>query len=272
MKIFAWTKKFSKKLHSFDIAFVALAIGILAIFYFAFRRQTVFITIRAKMEIKNELAIGYVVGDKEVDELGRTVAQIESVESYIISPNLVGVYLDIRLKTVFNPRTGVYSSKGKDILFGETITVAFTKSRFKGVIVDLPGLSETLHITNKKTTVKARTNYDSRQFSDIYGIPDYLADSLKAGDTVTDTRGNVLAKILDVTITPAKRTVVTSNGQPFVVDDPELKDVSYTIELESKEVYGNLYMFDFKPLLIGESIPFYARHTSLWPTITEIIK
>lgn len=272
MNISAFIKKLGKKLHPFDILFITATVIALIVFYFVFKRETVFITIRAKMIDKDEYTIGYINGDKEVDDLGRTVSEIVNVDSYKVSPFQQAVYLDIKLKVTYNPRTGVYSAKGKDILFGETFTFAFSKARFKGTIVDLPGLSKALKILDKKTIVKAQIRYEDRSFSDIYGVPEFFADAVKNGDTVVDTKGNILATILDVKKNPAKRVFVTSGGQSTIIDDPVLKDVYFTVELATKEVNGKLYMFDYKPMLIGESIPIYTRHAALWPTITDIIE
>src|SRR3972149_1095874 len=266
MKLLEVIKRFTKKLHPFDIVFIAVAVAALVAFYLIFKRQTVFITIRAKMTDRDEFTIGYVIGDKEVDELGRTISEIVNVESYKISPFQSTVYLDINLKVTYNPRTRVYSARGKDILFGETFTFEFSKSRFKGIIVDLPGLSEALKIKTGKTIVKAQVRYDNREFSDVYGVPGFFANAVKVGDTVVDTEGNILAKILDVKVTPAKRIFITNSGYPVTIDDPQLKDIYFTIELASKEIYGKLYMFDYKPLLIGESIPIYTKNVALWPT------
>ncbi len=272
MKISPVIKNVTKKIRLFDVTFIAIAIISLIIFFLVFKRETVFITIRAKMIDNDEFTIGYVLGDKEIDEIGRTISEIVNIDSYKVGPFEQAVYLDIKLKVTYNPRTKIYSTKGKDILFGESFSFAFSKARFKGKIVDVPGLSEALQTTNKKTVVKAQVRYENRSFSDISGVPEFFADAVKKGDTVVDTKGNILATILDIKITPAKRVVVTSNGQSIIIDDPVLKDVYFTIELATKEVYGKLYMFDYKPLLIGESIPVFTRHAALWPTITDIIE
>ena len=95
---------------------------------------------------------------------------------------------------------------------------------------------------------------------------------VKKGDIVTDSKDNVLIKILDVSIQSAKRLVVSSSGQPFLVDDPYLKDVYYTIELATKEVDGKTYMFDYIPVLINTAVPINMNTVSIWPTITEIIQ
>jgi hypothetical protein len=220
----------------------------------------------------DEVMTGFTVGDTEKDELGRVVSTIVNIESYKTQPNEQVIYLDINTKVTYNPRRNIYSTQGKNIAFGELFTYSFSKVHFRGIVVDLPGLSSALHIKSTKTIVKAQVRDNSRQFSDVYGIPGYLADAFKVGDTVVDTRGNVLAKILEITTLPAQRVVITSEGQPVVISDPELKDMYFVIELATKEINGKKYMFDYLPVLIGENIPFYTQKADIWPTITEIVK
>ena len=63
-------KSVVKKLNVLDVAFIAIALFILVVFFLVFKRQTVFITIRAvQMNYDSESAGGYVVGDKEKDEI-----------------------------------------------------------------------------------------------------------------------------------------------------------------------------------------------------------
>jgi len=273
----------SKKLHPIDMAFMGIALLSLIIFYFVFKRDVKFITIRVKVadnatvlqafhSPSDEFMTGFIVGDTEKDELGRVVSKIVNVESYKTQPNQQVIYVDINTKVTYNPNRGVYSAQGKDVVFGESFTFSFSKVHFKGIVVDLPGLSSALHIKVTKTIVRAQVRYENRQFSDIYGVPSYMAGAFKVGDTVVDTRGNVLAKILELTTVPAKRVVFTSEGQPVEVSDPELKDMYLVIELVTKEVNGKIYMFDYLPVLIGETIPIYTQRADILPTITEIVK
>lgn len=270
LKLLQVLKKFTTRSYAFDAVFIALAIFALAIFYFTFKRQVVFITVRAKMIENDSFAVGYGIGDKERDALGRTVSEIVNVYTYKTGLNETSVFLDIKLKATYDPKTKVYTTKGRDILFGESLTIAFTKARFKGFIVDLPGLSESLRIHEKKVIITAQNRDDSRQFSDTYGVPSYLATALRPGDAMTDAQGNVIAKILDVSVVPAKRVVISENGLSTIINDLDLKDVFYTIELSTKEVNGKLFMHDYAPLFIGTILPFNARNVAIWPTVTEI--
>jgi len=276
------TKKILGGLALTDWIFVCFGAVLLLSFYLFFRREVIFITARfkvtdenilyAKTTPNNEFTTSFMVGDTERDELGRVVSEIIGVESYKTVPEQHVVYLDIKLKSVYNPRKKQYSVRGKNIIFGESFTFSFTKVRFKALVVDFPGFRDPQGIKFKKTIVKTQLRYDSRGFSDVYGVPNFVAAAVKKGDIVTDSKDNVLIKILDVSIQSAKRLVVSSSGQPFLVDDPYLKDVYYTIELATKEVDGKTYMFDYIPVLINTAVPINMNTVSIWPTITEIIQ
>jgi hypothetical protein len=114
--------------------------------------------------------------------------------------------------------------------------------------------------------------YADRDFSDIYGIQDHLANKIKAGETITNSNGEEMVKILKVDIKPAKRTVISSSGTPYVVSDPLLKDVFLELEVNTKEVNNKEFMFFDLPFLVGSTVPINLKHISFWPTITEIIR
>lgn len=273
-------KKFHK-LHTIDIIFICIAIILLGFFYLYFKREIVSIMIRVRV-VEDSVAYGgtlandqsataFVVGDTEKDELGRTISEITRVDSYRMTPDQEAIYLDIKTQATYSPRKGTYTLRGEDISYGQILPFSFSKAQFRGVIVDVPGLQGALHIKNGTSLVKAQYTQDLIDPSYGEGVPEFVATALKQGDLITNSRGEVLAKILDVTITPAKRTVETAVGQVLIVDDPELKDVYYTIQLSTKRVNGNTYMFDYIPVSIGEKIPLYTSKITVWPTITEIL-
>jgi hypothetical protein len=212
------------------------------------------------------------VGDSEKDELGRTEAEITSVDSYKTNQAGQVVYLDIRLKAIYNPRTQQYSLKGKNLIFGEFFDFSFRKAHVRALVVDFPGLRDSHNVTETKTIVKTQVRDASRSFSDTYGIPDYLAQGIKTGDAVRNSKGNLMAKVLDVQVLPAKRMVVSTSGQPFMIDDPYLKDVYCTIELSTIKVGGKAYMFDYLPVVVGAIVPFNTDTISVWPTIIQIVE
>jgi hypothetical protein len=265
-----------------DLIFIGLALTFVFGFYFLFKRQQRSIMVRFKVTDEkvlyattkptNEYALGFVVGDVEKDELGRVRAEIVDVESYAYDPETMVVYLDVRLKAIYNPRKNIYSLKGKNLVFGESFTFSFSKVHFDGIVVDFPGFQEGEEIKIGTKTVRGQLRYAERAFSDIYGVPDYVAQAVRAGDTVKDRNGNELAKVLKVETLPAQRTVVTDLGRVIKTTDPVLQDVYYTFELRTKTVDGKTFVFDYVPLAVDQVINLNFDTISIWPTITEIIE
>lgn len=276
------SKLLLRKITLFDWIFIVLSAIALVFFYLFFKRDVTYITARFKVTDENilyatsspgnEFASSFRVGDTEKDELGRTISEIVGVEAYKTIPEQQKIYLDIKLKAIYNPRTNQYTVRGKNILFGESLTFSFTKVRFKALVVDFPGFRDQADEETKKTIVKTQVRHESRGFSDVYGVPSFLADAVNKDDEVIDSKGNVLIKVIDKTVKPARRLVVNNSGQPFIVDDPYLKDVYYTLEISTREINGATYMFDYIPVLINSVVPMNFKSVSVWPTITEIVK
>ncbi|MBI4065114.1 DUF4330 family protein [Candidatus Gottesmanbacteria bacterium] len=281
MKLPARFSSIFKNLGSFDILFVAISIVLIAGIYVIFKREVVYITVRFKVTDENilyagssprdEYALRFVIGDKEIDELGRVSSEIVGIESYKTDTDHTVTYLDIKLRAIYNPRKNLYTIRGKQITFGESIPFYFSNVKVTGLVMDFPGFAGYKDMKTGTTTVRAQLRWDSREFSDIYGVPSFMAYSLRPGDTVKDSKNNILAKILDVQVLPAKRTIVTSSGNSFLTNDPDLKDVYYTIELTTKTSKDRVYMFDYIPVQIGTSVPLNIKTVSVWPVITEIV-
>ncbi len=280
MKIFHNVRTLLSKVKTFDIFFIVLAILAVFTFYIFFKRETTFITIRIKVTDENalyantlpgnEYTSSFKIGDTERNELGNVIAEIVNIETYKKSSIDNVVYLDVRLQATYNPRKKVYSFRGKQATYGESFIFSFSKVRVKGLVVDFPGFRDEKSITKGKTVVVAQLRYDSRYYSDVYGVPSYLAYSIKKNDQVTNSKGEVWAKVLDVTVKPAQRSVPNINGQIVQSSDSELFDVFYAIELSTYELSNELYTFDFVPVIIGQTLPLNFKQVAVFPTITKI--
>lgn len=268
------------KISTIDIFVIIVCIVIIGIFYIVFNRYVTTVVVRfkitddsplyAKTLPGNEYASHFMVGDTEKDELGRTISEIVGIESYKINPDQTVVYLDIKMKAVYNPRKKQYSSQGKNIAFGETFLFSFSKIKFRALAVDFPGFLDKKTIKPTKTIIRAQLRDSSRYFSDTYGIQPFIANAVKKNDIVTNSKGDILLKILDVSIKPATRTII-NNTNAYQQLDPELKDVYYTIELSTKRLDDQMYMFDYQLVLIGALVPINLPTVSVFPTITEIL-
>lgn len=268
-----------KRLSFWDKLLLATFFLLGATFVVFFRREIRHVTTTFKVTDKDvlyaitnpqeEFANAFTVGDTERNEFGQVISEIMSVNAYRVNPGNQVVYLEIRLKTVYNFRKNQYSMKGKPVIFGQSFVFNFSNVSFQAIVTTPPGFKQV--IGENKLLVKARLRDESREFSDTYGVPDYVAGAVKAGDTMKDSAGKVLAQVKDVQVKPARRTVVVSTGRSVVIEDLDLKDVFFTIELTVKEVAGKKYMLDFIPVLVNQRIPLNLENISLWPVITEVL-
>jgi hypothetical protein len=230
-------KNLTKKISFFDILSGLLIVFVLFVILIFFRREVKTIVVKVKVTDENplyantlpgnEFSYAFFPGDSENDELGRKISEIVSVDKYMLNPDRQVVYLNLKIKTTYNPRKKTYTYLGKTIAFGESYNFTFSKVRFTGLVVDFPGFQEGSKKVKRTRIVNTQLRWDNREFSDTYGVPNYIADSIKEGLFVKNSSNEILAVIRDVKIAPAKRTIITNYNQPISVLDPELKDVFY---------------------------------------------
>ncbi len=265
------------KLSLMDGILLGLVLTVLVVIIVFSKREVKFTTIRLKITDEEilyaaaspavEYANSFIVGDSEKNELGQKTAEITRIEAYNTAPSKKVVILDISVKATYNPRKNQFSLKGKAINYGSSLSFNFEKVKVKGLVVDFPEFDGAVPVKEHKVVVKTQLRWENRAFSDVYGVPDYVARSVKVGDVVTDSQGKVLAKILEVKTQPAQRTLF-SNGNAVLVNDPLLKDVFYTIELSTKVINDRMYMYDFLPVQIDQAVPLNFAQISLFPVIT----
>lgn len=268
-----------KKISIIDAVAIAICIVVLSAGYFMFKRKVEPIIMRVKITDDNalyaktlpgeEFANSFIVGDTEKDEAGRVVSEITSVDAYKVKSDQTVVYLNIKTNAVYNPNNNTYTIQGKNVAFGETFLFSLSKVKFRGLVVDFPGFRDQGVVKQTKTIVLAQLRDSSRFYSDTYGVAPYLANAVKKNDAVTNSKREVLLKVLDVSVKPAMRTI-TNNARTYQALDPELKDVFYTIELTTKQLNGQVYMFDYQPVIIGALVPINLPTVSVFPTIIEI--
>ena len=122
----------------------------------------------------------------------------------------------------------------------------------------------------KKLIVRAQLQDVQRAYSDTYGVPNYIAQAVTSGNVVTDSNGVVLAKVLNVEILPAKRTIVTSSNTSMTITDQELRDVFYTLEVNAFKYGDRYYLYDYIPITIGQQLPLNFPFINILPTVVDI--
>jgi len=268
-----------KKISLIDVILGLTLILGLIFFILFFRRQNTFINIRVKVTDPNVLyltrkpddqyAHAFLIGDTEKNEIGEETAKIINIDKFRSESQQQTLYLELSLKANYNPRRGIYTVKGRPIVFGQPMTFTFSNVKVEALVVDYPGFRSDAQAGS--LVVKAQLRYESRDFSDVVGVPAYLANSVKKGDKVFNSKGETLAEILEVDIKPAKRIIISQAGKSIAIQDQELKDVYLTIKIKTLEVDGMKYVYDYLPILIGNSLPLNFKDVSIWPTITEIL-
>ena len=276
-------KKIKKKVILSQIIdlFILIVIGFVFFFLIFFlRRKQELITFKLKVTDRdvlfsnvnpwNSYVQAFSEGDTERNELGKVVAEIQKVFTIEENPHKQSVYLEIKLKATYNPRSKKYSFRSRPIIYGQPFIFEFSNVKVEGIVVDFPGFLDGSSIKKYKKLIRVQVIEEERSFSDVYGIRDFKANGVNIGDEIIDSDGEVLIKVVDREIYPAKRTIFTDSGRSYVASDLQLKDVFLTLEVQVKEINGRAYVLDFVPLYLGGVLPLNFENISLWPTIIEI--
>jgi hypothetical protein len=253
--------KHLKKITYFDIG-VGIIVIILAFSgYLFFKRDVQYITIRVKITDREILyantqpadwyANRFVVGDSEKDALGRTITEIVGVENYSVGTNKKALYIDMKIKAVYDKRTKTYSARGKTVAFGTPMRFYLSKVIFDGIVTEFPESTQLYKITTTTVTVLAR------------GLEPSVAEKIKTGDKILDSNGTTLAEIIELEATPAERVTTTVGGDLLLRFDPLYKDVHMKISMRTKILEQDFYVLDNIPLKVGVSLPLSLNNVSL---------
>lgn len=269
MQPFNILKQIFKKLTIFDIILTSVFLLFILGFFFFFSRKAEFIDLRvtvtdqdvlyANTFPRNWYADRFEVGDAELDTLGRKNVEITSVEKFNITPNRKVIYLDLKARATYDTRTKLYYIKGKSLVFGRSIQFNLGKVTFHGLVTEFPG-SET------KQQVKI-----GKAFLTTIGrmLEPSLASSVRVGDKIYNSKGALLAEVLDVTVRPAEQVTTTEAGNLLLRYNPLLKDLILKVAIPTKTVNNETFMFDNLVIKVGEIVPLNFEKASLFPTITE---
>ncbi len=273
-------KNFIKRLRISPVDIFALiffGIILITVFLFFYRKGE-YVTIRVKV-ITNETGIytrvyppswfanRFEIGDKEIDALGRTNAEIINIDRYNISSDRVATFLDIKLKATYNSRTKQYTTKGKTLTYGTPLQFAFSKIAFDSFVTETPQKTKK-NDDAKYVTVVARdrgidTILDKTVEPEVY-------QSIKKGDRIYNSNKTLLAEVLEVSLVPAVRVTQTNMGILTLQQDPLYNNIVLTLSVRTNTINGELYMFDTQPLKIGERIPLNFSHALIAPVIIKI--
>lgn len=258
------------KLSWFDIALGSgIAIFTLIFFLFFYRRNE-FVTIKIKVTNQDALrqesrlsnwswyANRFEVGDGESDAIGRKITEIVGIERFKVAPDKDAVYLDLRVKALYDSRNKLYSARGKTLVFGTPLRFYLSKVTFDGIVTEFPGSDFQKNFKIGTAMISTLGRH----------VEPAIVNSVKAGDSIYNSNGTLLAEIKDVEVTPAETVVTTNSGNVLLRYNPLFKDIKVSVKVRTKTIYGETFIFDDMPLKVGETLPLNFTHISIFPMIT----
>ena len=259
-----------KKINPFDMFMIIVSISILVGFFFFFYRRAEYITIRVKvtnqevlyatMLPKNSYARHFSKGDVERDAVGRIITEVLDVESYPVNQENHVVYLSLKVRSTYDTRTQTYSARGKTLMYGTPIRFNLNSVTFDGFVTQVPNTS----VSHKKKVMRV-------QAVSRYMEPS-ISEAVKAGDTIINSRNEVLIKITNVRIEPAMQITTNVSGDLLERKNPYFKDIYVDMEVLVDEFNNNdIIMLDEIKFQVGAVIPFSNNDYTIYPMIEKIL-
>ena len=208
-------------------------------------------------------------GQMEKDGLGKVQAEVLDVFSYDNNPSHKTVYLNLRIKAVYNRATNAYTYNGTPVLICSTIKLNFNNVFANSLVTNVQGFPD--NVIDKKLIVEARIFEDNVVFPGTEGTKEFIANAVQKGDIVYDNNGNELIKILDKKSVPAEITVTTSDGRVIKKIDPLKKDVTFNLEIVVKKINDKYFFLGNIPILINQPVPINLPTVSVFPYVTKIL-
>ncbi len=270
--------KLVKKFNWIDLILLLIIVIIGGVVLFSFYRKAEYVNIKVKVTDQEVLtaknlplnwyADKFEVGDVEKDLIGKNLTEIKSIESYNTDSLHKTVYLNLKVRAVYDSRTKLYSAKGKSLIFGMPLRFNFSKITCDTIVTDFPNsqFSDNYHEDYATATGIIRA-YDSPVAKPIEPA---ILISINKGDKIFDSNNQLLAEVLEINVNPAQQVVQTINGDLLLKYNPLFKDATIKVKLKTKTYKNEIYMFDNIPLKIGERIPLNFNKVSVFPSIIAI--
>jgi hypothetical protein len=289
-KIYRFVIEKSRKLKWIEMLGISIFFFILMIaFLFLTRRsEDVIITVRllnsnsapALYNFPRQLFIENLKkGLKEKSQLGDTIVEVLDVNRYPSSDVNQDVFVNLKLRSIYNRQTGQYSYDNLPLLIGDYRTFHLQDVIFSGVIIDINTTGKLREqkkflVTGFLDPVNNNNLAQNQQVTvlngiGVDGIKNYFADQVKPGLKINDSNGQVVAEITSVSKTVGKITSI-QDGHFVTVDDPTTKRVEMDLDILADKV-GDSYFFQREQSLnIGKSIILSFENLRTILTITSI--
>lgn len=244
-------KRYSK-LNLF-IVFVLLLGGVSFLYFFYYRVRTqvniyVAVTLLRPPNLPTQAPFNWVpywigegihIGDRDVTPLGGVTAIV--VEKETSEGPAYGQYVYLLLEArVVKDRSGVYLFKNKPLSTGGVIDLKLTTTQLQGLITYVGKEPPKYEYKTITLTVKSRE------------VEPWVADNLKIGSAILNSKGEIIAKVIDRKVTPAEVRVDTAGGSAVVSYDKRKRDLEITVEVSAKKIDSVFYFSEIQKIKTNE--------------------
>lgn len=220
----------------------------------------------------------FVPGLEGKDAFGRLEAKILSVDSYphpkdTLYGRIQTVFVTVKVASVYNAKRGTYKYKGTTMQMGDWMRIDIGPVTVEGVITDVNGQyakakPETIRV---KAQLKTEDPRAGSEFANTTGVDPFVANGITVGDTMTDTNGTVIAKIVDKQTNPARTVVTDLYGHIFELPNPRKVDVYLVVDIQVRKIGDALYFLSEEPVKVNSRLPLFLNAIDIEPRITEIV-
>ena len=198
-------------------------------------------------------------GDREISPLGQFSAEVIDKTAY--KDRLYGNYVHLVLRTrVTRNRAGIYLYKNKPLKAGSFIELNLPKADSNAMVMSV---GESVPVYKYKKIV----------FRSVFReIEPWMADMLKVGSLIKNSKGQTVARLADKEVRLAEVPAETSSGSIAVSQNRLKRDMFTTVELLAQTVNGDYYFRDVDRIRVNENIYISWSEGELYHHINEIIK
>jgi hypothetical protein len=196
-------------------------------------------------------------GAVEYDVLRKPLVQIIDIEKYG-HDNRKFTWIKAKLKVTKNIRTGTLSFRQYPLQVGKTINIAPNNIMVIANVVAIEGIGS---FFNKHERVITARMVEKRKWA---------ADAVEVGDVMKNSKGEVIAEILDKTDIPSETTTVNWLGEALLKKDPVFHDVILKIKIMVLEAGGQDYFNFYQIIQPGVAVNIQLSKTTIEPFIVSV--
>lgn len=196
-------------------------------------------------------------GAIEYDTQGKPLVEVLETKKFEVGDRKM-LWMKVRLKVTPSEQSGQYRFRREPLQIGSLIYVSPNNVRIASNVLSIEGVVEPKEELEKTITLKA---YD--QFP-------WFVDSISAGDKMYDSKGNVLAEVLDKKVVDAEVMISDDRGNVYARRNPLKRDMTLTMKIKITRTDGVDYFSFFQPIKVGYYILFPMENANVEGLISEI--